>query len=269
MQHIKRSISLILALGLCLGFLPATAAGADSLESVKQAGKLIVATSPDYAPYEFLDKEGKPVGADISLAQHIADQLGVALEIEQLSFDAVLASVAAGKCDLAIAGLVPKEERKETMLFTDVYYNDGDQCIVILKDKAGELKALEDFAGKAVAAQNATLQQTLVTEQLPGAKLELISAIPDAIMMVMTGKAAGVALASVVADQYVANYPELTICQTRFDYSSLGVAVAVPKTKPELCEAVNLIVQDIVGSGQYFTWMDEAVQLNNSLNAQP
>ncbi len=266
MRKLTSGICLILALSLCLGLTTALAASQDSLEAVKAAGKLVVATSPDYAPYEFLDKEGKPVGADITLAQHIADQLGVELVIDQLSFDAVLAAAATGKCDLAIAGLVPKEERKETMLFSDIYYNDGNQVIVILKENADSIKTLNDFAGKRVAAQNATLQQTLVSEQLPGAQLELISAIPDGIMMVMTGKAAGIALASVVANQYIANYPELMICESRFDYTSLGVAIAVPKTKPELLAAVNEIVKEVVDSGQFFTWVDEAVQLNNSLN---
>lgn len=266
MAHFKRSLSLLLALGLGLLAAGALAASGDSLEAVKAAGKLVVATSPDYAPYEFLDQEGKPVGADISLAEHIAAALGVSLQIDQLSFDAVLAAIATGKCDLAIAGLVPKEERKETMAFTDVYYNDGDQCIVILKENAATLKTLEDFAGKTVAAQNATLQQTLVSEQIPAAKMELITAIPDAVMMVMTGKVAGLALASVVADQYIANYPALAICQTRFDYASLGVAIAVPKSKPELLAAVNAIVHQVVESKQYYTWMEEAVLLNSSLN---
>ena len=264
----KKVLCGTLTLSLCLGLGSSIALTADSLEAVKQAGKLVVATSPDYAPYEFLDKEGKPVGADISLAQYIADQLGVELVVEALSFDAVLAAVSTGKCDFGIAGMVPKDERKEVMDFTDVYYNDGDQCIVILKENAESFKTLADFDGKMVAAQNGTLQQSLVAEQLPGATMEPITAIPDAIMMVKTKKVDGLALASVVANNWIAQNPDLAICETRFDYASLGVAIALSKGKPELLAAINDILKQVEADKMYYTWMEEAVMLSNSLNQQ-
>lgn len=281
---IKR-ISILLALLLCLSSL-AFAGGGDRLDKIKAEGKLVVATSPDYAPYEFLDLEGKPVGADISLAKHLAEKLGVELVIEAMSFDAVLAAVGAGKCDIGLAGMVPKEERKETMDFSEVYYNDGNQCIVIHqknvekfaqekealakldenKDLTDVQKAFKVFAGKKVAAQNGTLQQNLVTEQLPGAEMETFNAIPDAVMMVLTGKVEGLALASVVADQYVANYPNLVIYEQRFDYTSLGVAAAVPKGNPQFLAALNEIISEVIESKLYYQFMQEAVELNNSLN---
>lgn len=255
-----------LLMALMMAALPIQAAEVNRLGKIKSEGKIVMVTSPDYAPYEFLDQQGNPVGADISLGHYIAEQLGVELVIDPMDFDTVLAAVVTGKADMALAGMVPKDERKETMDFSDVYYNDGDQCIVILKDNAGTLKALTDFAGKTVAAQNGTLQQQLVTEQLPGAAMEPIVKIPDAIMMVMSGKVAGVALASVVANQYVANYPDLVICESRFDYTSLGVAIGVPKDNPELLAALNDIVKDVVDNGLYFQWMEEAVELSNSLS---
>ena len=266
-QMFKKALALVIALVMVLAAAGAALAGADgSLAKVQAAGKLVVATSPDYAPYEFLDLEGKPVGADISLISYIAQQLGVELQLEAMDFDTVLAAIASGKVDLGVAGMVPKAERAEIMDFTDVYYNDGHQGIVILKSKAEELKTLADFAGKTVAAQNGTLQQTLVAEQLPGAAMEPIAKIPDAIMMVMTGKVDGVALATVVADNYVANYPDLALCETFFEYESLGVAMAAPKGSAELVAAVNAIIKDVVEQGLYFRWMEEAVELSNSLS---
>lgn len=255
-----------LLMALMMAALPIQAAEVNRLEKIKADGKIVMVTSPDYAPYEFLDQQGNPVGADISLGQHIAQQLGVELVIDPMDFDTVLAAIVTGKADMGIAGMVPKEERKETMDYTDIYYNDGDQVLVILKEKAESLKTLSDFAGKTVAAQNGTLQQQLVTEQIPDATMEPIVKIPDAIMMVMTGKVDGVALASVVADQYVANYPDLTICETRFEYASLGVAIGVPKGNSELLDALNTIVKDVLDKGLYNQWMQEAVELSNSLS---
>ena len=171
-----------------------------------------------------------------------------------------------GKVDLTVSGMVPKPERAESMDFSDVYYNDGNQVIVILKEKADALKTLADFAGKLVAAQNGTLQQDLVSQQLPDAVMEPIAKIPDAIMMLKTGKVDGVALASVVADNYVATHDDLVICETPFEYNSLGVVMAAPKNSPELIEALNLIIKDVQDQGLYLKWMEEAIELSNAMN---
>ncbi len=261
----KKLISLCVALVMLVAA-SAMAEGTGRLEKIMADGKLVVATSPDYAPYEFLDTEGNPVGADMALAQYIADQLGVELEIQSMDFDTVLAAVSTGKVDLAIAGMVPKDERKEVMDFSDIYYNDGNQIILIRAEDAETYKTLADFAGKKVAAQNGTLQQELVTEQLPDATFEPIAKIPDAVMMLMSGKVEGVALASVVANQYIANYPDLMICETPFEYEALGTAIAVVKGETALLDAVNGIVAEVVESGIYYQWIDEAVQLNNSMS---
>ena len=246
--------------------LSVTALAGARLDAIKASGKLVVGTSPDYAPYEFLDLQGNPVGADIELAKYIAEQLGVELVIEQLQFDAVLAAVAGGAIDVAIAGMDPTPERMSSMAFTDIYYNETVQQILIHKDNADTLKTLEDFAGKKVAAQNGTLQQTLVTEQLPDSEIELITLIPDGVMMVLTKKVDGIALASVVAEQYMANYPDLTTSESNFDYTSSGIAMAVPLGDEELVATLNEIVAKVVSEGLFYGWINDAVELNNSIN---
>lgn len=266
MKHLKHLFIALTALALVLGTGAALAESGDRLDSVLASGKLVFATSPDYAPYEFLDGEGMVAGADVELAKHIAKQLGVELVIEPLDFDTVIASVATGKVDLAISGISPTEERKQSMLFSMGYHSEGDQVLLVLAKNAEQYKALEDFSGKSVAAQNGSLQQALVQEQLPGAKMENIIKIPDAIMMVMTAKVDALAVASNVADQYIKNYPELVIAGPKFDYHNDGEAVAIPLGSPKLLEKVNEIVKDVVDSGQYLVWLDEAIQLNNSLN---
>lgn len=247
----------------------ASAEATGRLKAIKEAGVLKVATSPDYPPYEFEDitKDGqdKYVGADMELAKYIADKLGVKLEIEAMAFDACMAAVSEGRVDMTICGMVPKEERKSTMDFTDIYYNDGDQLIVILKDSADKYKTLADFAGQSVAAQNGTLQYDLVVSQIPDAKCEIVSAVTDGIMMLKTGKVAGIALASVAADNYLANYPDLVACDEKFDYTSLGVVAGVVKNEPEFLAELNSIIKEVEDSGIYYQWIEEASELSNQI----
>jgi len=273
---------LVLSLAACSGSGSSEAAAqtvqapagdsAGRLEAIKAAGVLKVVTSPDYPPYEFedLSKNGqdKYVGADIELAKYIADKLGVELVVEAMAFDACMAAVSEGRVDLTICGMVPKEERKTTMDFTNVYYNDGNQVLVTLKDNAGQYQTLADFAGKKVAAQNGSLQFDLTTAQLPDSQCEIITAVPDGIMMLKTGKVDAIALASVSADNYVANYPELVICEPRFEYDSLGVVAGVPQNEPEFVAALNEIIDEVVESEIYYQWIEEASALSNQIQGQ-
>ncbi|NLJ63951.1 MAG: transporter substrate-binding domain-containing protein [Christensenellaceae bacterium] len=236
------------------------------LDAIKKAGKLVVGTSPDYPPYEFPGPDGKNVGADIEFAQYIADALGVELVVEAFTFEAVLAAIAAGKIDIALAGLDPKPERRASMDFTDIYYTEANQMILIRKEDADSIKTLADFGGKKVGAQNGTLQQALVEDQLPNSEMELITLIPDGVMMLQTKKIDGLALASVVAKQYTENYPELVVCESQFDFVSEGIAAAIPLGEPELLEFLNEVIAEVNEKGIFDEWIDKAVQINNEMN---
>lgn len=239
------------------------------LKAIKEAGVLKVATSPDYPPYEFEDitkvGQDKYAGADIELAKYIADKLGVKLQLEAMAFDACMAAVSEGRVDMTLCGMVPKKERKITMDFTDVYYNNGDQVVVILKEDADQYQKLADFSGKSVAVQNGTIQYDLVMEQIPNVTCEPISAIPDGIMMLKTGKVSGIALASLTAENYISNYPELAECSEKFNYTSLGVVAGVVKNEPEFVEELNKIMKEVVDSGIYYQWMEEASELSSQI----
>lgn len=239
------------------------------MAEIMESGVLTVVTSPDYPPYEFVDltKSGQDqyVGADMELAKYIADVMGVDLVINAMNFDSCMACIGEGRADLAICGMVPKEERMTSMDFSDVYYNDGEQVIVILEENADQYQTLADFQGQKVAAQNATLQSELVTEQIGADALESITSIQDGIMMLRSGRVAGLALASVAADNYLSNYDDLTTCAEKFEYTSLGVVAGVVKNEPDLLNEVNAIIEEVVESGIYFQWIDEANQLSNEL----
>ncbi len=261
----KKLLALSMVLAMLFTITGAFAAPANRLEKIKADGKLIIATSPDYPPYEFLDLNGNPVGADIDFAQYIAEKLGVQLVVQPMTFDAVLAAIGTGSADLAIAGLTYQEERTVSMDFSDPYFNDGNQVIVIRKEDAETIKTLADFKGKSVAAQNASLQQSLVTEQLKETKLAQITQIDEGILLLKSKQADGIALAAVVAEPLVANNPDLVICETPFDYAPAGALVAVVKGEAELLAAINEAIAEVIGDeGLYVQWINNA----NALNAQ-
>ena len=239
--------------------------GETRLDSIKAAGKLVVATSLDFAPFEFLDPQGQPAGADMSLAKYIADHLGVELEIREYDFDGVLKAVASGMADLSIAGINPTPERKRTMWFSDPYYDENDQSVLVHKDNEAELSTLEALKGKRVAALDGTIQEGLVKDYMPETNLRLVQNVPDGVTMLLSKQLDGVALPYALAEQYVHECPDLVICAEKISFTSPSIAVALPKDEPELQAAVNEAIGEAVSARLYFNWMNEAVELTNSM----
>ena len=123
-----------------------------SLEDVKKSGKLSIATSPDFPPFESLEGD-EVVGIEIDLLNMIAEKLGVELEINQMDFDSVLPGVQSGKFNIGVSGITVTEDRKKNADFTVPYFAAA-QAIVVLKDSS--IKSKADLEGKKVSVQTGT-----------------------------------------------------------------------------------------------------------------
>lgn len=114
--------------------------------------KLVVATSPDFPPFENLEN-GKVVGIEVEIMELICKKLGYELVIEQIAFDSVIPGVETGKYDCGMSGISVTPDREESVLFTDAYCLAA-QCIVVKADSTIASKA--DLAGKTVSVQSGT-----------------------------------------------------------------------------------------------------------------
>lgn len=233
------------------------------LEKIKEAGKIVMVTSPDFAPMEFEDiSSGETVyaGSDIELGKYIAEKLGVELEIKAMDFTAVQTAITTNSADMAISGFSYTDDRAESMELS-IFFNqvgDGGQGVLVLKENLDQYKTAEDFAGKVVAAQNAALQYNLVESQLPDAELKPITSLNDAVMMLINGKVDAIAVAGTNGENYAKNYEEVAMSEFYFDYTEEGSVLAVPKGETELIEAINEILKEVNEQGLYEVWLEEA-----------
>lgn len=225
-------------------------------------GKLTVATSPDFAPYEFydIDEDGNSTlaGFDISLAGYIADYLGLELEVVPMDFDGTIAELASGKADLGMAGYSPTPERLEVMDFSMVYITGG-QSFVCLQENKDLFTSLEDTnkAEYSIGAQVGSIQVGLAQENSPEADLVELSKVPDIIAEVLNGKLDGAYIETIVAESYAKNYPELCVVLP-VPYDAEGSVVGITKGNAPLVAAVNLAIQDCLDSGEFDTYVFEA-----------
>ena len=249
----KKLISLALAFAMIL---TCSFALADRLADIQAAGKIVIATSPDWPPYEYIDDDGNIVGTDVLMMQWIAEQLGVELEIQPLAFDACLAAVGRGDVDLMVAGLTFDEERLNAMELTGIYWNEGDQGLLVKKGMRATYNSADAFAGKVVAAQNGTNQQIMVEEQLSGATLELVTKIPDGVNMVKTGRVDALAVPKTVYDSVLAENDDLEVAEFAFDFEG-GNYIASVKGEDALTAKIQELIDQINAEGLYQQWVDE------------
>ena len=235
----------------------------NSLQNVLDKGEITVAISPDYAPYEYLDlMTGEIKGSDIVLAQYIADELGVELKIEQMSFESCLAAAQTGSVDIAISSLSWNEERAEVMELSSYYNMDTSiaQTILVKAEDKDMYKTAADFAGKKIAAQNGTTQWTLTTSQIPDVEATQISLMNDGVLMLMEGKIDGLACQTDVAQSFADNYDALAVPEFLFDFEELGNVVATKKGNVALNEKISEIIDQQEAEGLYAQWIADATE---------
>ena len=243
---------------------PAEDAAAASFTTVTP-GVLTVATSPDYAPYEFYaiadDGTASLAGFDIELAKYIAAELGLEIEFIPMDFDGVLMEVGLGNVDLGVAGLSPDPERAETMLFSDSYY-DGGQAFITSAANAGVFTDLESLnqAGYQIGAQIGSIQEGLAQEYSADADLVSLPKVTDIIAEIVGGKLDGAYVETAVAESYQKNYPEIVmVCEVPYDAE--GNVIGVPKGNEALLEAVNAALNKCVESGAFDDFVAQANEL--------
>ena len=236
----------------------------DKVENVTD-GKLKVATSTDFAPYEFysIDEDGNPTlsGFDMDLAQYIADKMGLELEVIPMDFDGVISELAQKNVDLGMAGLSPDPAREDAMDFSDLYYKGG-QSFVSVKDKADQFKSLKDANNKdySIGAQTGSIQLDLANKNTPDADIVSLPKVTDLISELMTGKMDGAFIETAVAESYQKNYPDLQIL---FDvpYDSEGSAIGVSKGNEALLKAVNKAINEALDDGSMDKFIADATEL--------
>ena len=228
-------------------------------------GTLTVATSPDFAPYEFyaLDEDGNAVlaGFEVELAKYIADYCGLELEIIPMDFDGTLAELQKGSVDLGMAGYSPKPERAEIMDFSEVFYTGG-QSFVCLKGNEDKFASLEDLnnADLSVGAQTGSIQVDLANEFSADADVVELVKVTDIIAEILEGKLDGGYIETAVAKTYAVNYPDLCVVLD-VPYDAEGSVVGVNKGNEALLKAVNEAITQALSDGTMDKYVAEAYEL--------
>ncbi|WP_068454152.1 transporter substrate-binding domain-containing protein [Aedoeadaptatus pacaensis] len=234
-----------------------------AVKAIKDKGKLVLATSADYPPYEWhLLKDGKDeiVGFDIEIAKAIADEMGVELEVKDLDFDGIIPSIASGQADIGIAGLSATPEREEAVNFSAPYFTN-EQVVLVRKEDADKYKKMEDFAGKVVGAQTGSIQEETVRENFPkDVELKSLAKLNNLALEVKNKTADALVISKSSGEQYAKQFPELVVIDAGVPEEP-GVCVASKKGNDALTAYINQVVQKLIDEGKIESWIAEYEKL--------
>ncbi len=214
------------------------------------SGKLTIATSPDYPPFENLEN-GQYVGLDIEIAKAVAKELGLEPEFKTLQFDAIIPAIAAGgQADIGISGFSVDPDRAKEIDFTKTYYID-DQSVAVMNNSAitdqnADTELNKD--GVIIAVQSGTTGETYVQENYPKATVQAYGNSTDAFAAMQSGQANAVCTNKAVVEAMLADaYKDAKIVKaiaTGEEY-----AIVVSKDNPALTTAINTALDKLTKDG--------------------
>jgi polar amino acid transport system substrate-binding protein len=226
--------------------------GDNSLQYIKDNGKLIVGLDDTFAPMGFTDDNGDIIGFDVDLARAVSEKLGVELVLQPVEWEAKEQELATKNIDCIWNGLSVTPERKENMTMSKSYMTNDISLVV---KSSSPVATMADMAGLRLAVQGGSSAEEALNDEANKAFLESLSQVnpfdkyDTALMDMETGNSD-----AVLMDTVMANYMITTLGK---DYKVLEesilpdeYAVGFRKGDLKLCEAVEKALSELKAEGK-------------------
>lgn len=162
------------------------AAAPDKLQQVLSAGKVRVGDCLSFAPFGFIDENGKPAGYDVDIATLMAEQLGVTLEMVDTTADNRIPNLQTDKVDVVICNFTENPTRAKQINFTIPYVIAGE---VLLVQKDSDINGIADLDGKTVAVVTGSTNAEILKAANPNATAQSYPTSAAAVLAVKSGQA--------------------------------------------------------------------------------
>lgn len=233
-----------------------SANGTDSAYTLINDGKLTVAASLDFPPFENLNGD-KPEGFEVDLMGLLAEELGIESNyLPSTKFDTIVPLIqTGGKADVGVSGITINDERLEQVDFTDPIC-DVNQSITVLKD--GGITDVAQLEGKKVGGQTGTTGYEWAAENIKDVEMVGFDEMTAVFAALQSGQIDAIAVDWPVANYYVKT--AYTDCEIIKEIpTGEQYAIAVSKENPELTKALNKAIKAVRENGKYdelvATWL--------------
>jgi polar amino acid transport system substrate-binding protein len=228
-------------------------------KSDNAGGTITYGVDATYAPNEFKDDNGDPVGWDVELGTAIAKKLGKTAVFKIAVFDTIIPGVKGGKYDAGLSSFTDNAEREKEVDFVN-YYQAGIQWAT----KIGTIVDPNNACGLTIAVQNGTYEvddlkaKSKACTDAGKAPIQQLGfdAQDMATQAAVSGRAAAVTADSPIIQYAVKqNSSKLELIGTPYDSAPYGIAVA--KDNTDLSKAIQKALQDLQADGTYASILDK------------
>ncbi len=211
-------------------------------------GVLTVGTNAEFPPFEFVDDNGEADGFDIALIKAIGEKLGVEVEVENMEFASLVSSIG-NKIDVAIAGMTVTDERKESVDFSNSYY-EAVQYVIL--PEGSEIATADDLKGKTIGVQLGTTGDFIATD-IENSEVSGYNKAVDAVNDLVNGRVDCVIIdknpALVFEEKFAGQV--VAVDGAQFGFETEEYAIAMPKGDTALVEQVNAALEEIKADGTF------------------
>lgn len=154
----------------------------------KEESPLYVGMDLIHPPFEMIDKEGKPAGISVDIANAFGEYLGRKVVIQKIPFAGLIPALVSGKIDVIISSLSATPKRKKVINFSDPYLRTG---LSLLVGKNSKIESLEDAdqRGHTIVVMLGTTGQNYADSHIENARVIVLDKESSCVLEVVQGKA--------------------------------------------------------------------------------
>ncbi|MBG0777114.1 MAG: transporter substrate-binding domain-containing protein [Desulfovibrionaceae bacterium] len=222
-----------------------------ALYKIQQRGQLLVGMEVEFWPFEFADKEGKPMGFDVDVARLAAQELGVELVVKDIEWTGLIPALQSEKVDMVISGMTGTLERAKTITFTDPYFVTG-LCALLSNKRAPDVTdvAQLDAPGRVLAVKTGTTSDLVAQKRFPKAEIKRFKDETACVREVVTGRADAFFYDQISINKHQKQNPESTRALLNpFTYEPYSIAIR--KGDFEWWNWLNRYLETIRADGRY------------------
>ncbi len=206
-----------------------TTAAAEAEDAAVSGKTYKIAIDQAFAPFSIQQDDGSYVGIDVEIIKAVADAEGFDVDIQPMDFSAIIPALTSGTIDGGLGCMSVTDERKQSVDFSDPYYEDGLALVTAASDDS--ISALTDLKDKTIAVKEGT-QGALWAEDNQAEYGFEISTLQDSASIAMAVK-------NGQADAMLEDYPVIAYEIKIGEQEGLKVAVDAVNEPGPVAFAVN------------------------------
>lgn len=246
-----KKVTQYLTIGLLLIFIALPGFSQKTLTAILKKGEIRVGMSGNQPPYSMTAKSGELIGYEVDLANALAENMGVKLELVQMPFGELLGALKKGKIDAIMSGMTITPERNLEALFAGPYSLSGKSILtkssLLLEMEAAPKSDTKKY--KIVSLRGSTSEE-FIQDYMPESQIMLVDNYDAGVDMVLNNKADAMVADMAICLISILKYQGSELVTLDDPLTIEPIGVALPSNDPQFLNLVENYISTLELSGR-------------------